>query len=417
MADNEPSSVPADFLALKRRRGKKAYRDRYASDTEGEDNSALGRAKRKLRNKLLAKKPAGSRASRLARLKLLLALRRKKAAEAKKTGKPAPAKSPVMRSIWARLSPEKRKALIAAAVRKNPAMKRKIVVALLKKRMQQRKAGAFIPSGAQQSSPVPATPSAAPPAPPPARAPIEQADTESDAQAAEQESMEAPLEAAAEDQTEKEEGGEEAAQETADEAAQDAEAEAEEMSEPTPEEQQETVDEAAEDATEAASESAGDLLLGYFLGKRKMRRRQLNREQRCVARARPLAGEIEAASRGEIKAEHILGAVKLIAKAKGGDAKAKKGIKAVVKMAKKPGKTKAKKAAAKLKIAHKVMKKTGTAKGTPKRKAKLVAKGNKGKLLYTKPVTVENAGLTSYSAHQRGLAMIPGFARARYGSR
>jgi hypothetical protein len=420
MADNEPTTVPADFLALKRRRGKKAYRDRYA-DTEGSLTDCkpglsglLGRIKRKF----AGKRPAGSRAARLARLRLLLAARKRKLAAAKgKKPTPTPAKNPVMRSIWARLTPQRRQALIAAAVKKNPKLKRKLVIALLKRRMMQRKQGAFINPGAQQASPVPAFASSPNPAPNPARAPIEEARETTPAEDAEAETMEAPLSEAAEEETEKEEGGEEAAAETQKDMAEEAAAEADEMTEPTAEEQEEATEEASNDGAEAAAESAGDLLLGYLSGKRKQRRRQHGRERMAVLKARHLAGQIESASGGEIKATHILGAVKLISKAKGGDVKAKKGIKAVVKMSKKPGMKKAKKAAAKLKIAHQVMKKTGTAKGQPKKRAKLVSKGNKGKLLYANKVSVQPAGLTSYSAHQRGLAMIPGFARTYYGSR
>ena len=122
-------------------------------------------------------------------------------------------------------------------------------------------------------------------------------------------------------------------------------------------------------------------------------------------------------SGGEIQASHILGAVKLIAKAKKGDVKAKKGIKAVTKLAAKKGPKQkaAKKATAKLKIAHKIMKKTGTAKGTGKKKAKVLAK-RKVKTPYRQKVTVYNKGLASYSPYQRGMAMIPGFARAHFGT-
>ena len=162
-------------------------------------------------------------------------------------------------------------------------------------------------------------------------------------------------------------------------------------------------------------------MIGFFNRKPRMHRRHNGHIRRCVNKAKPLAGEVERLSGGEIQASHLLGAVKLIAKAKKGDVKAKKGIKAVTKLAK--GKTKmapkAKKAVAKLKIAHKIMKKTGTAKGvTPKKKAVLAKKAakKKAKQLFTKKVTVYNTGLSSYSPYQRGMAMIPGFARSHFGT-
>ena len=200
------------------------------------------------------------------------------------------------------------------------------------------------------------------------------------------------------------------AKEEAEETAEaDAEADAEEMTEQTPEEAEEEKAENAEDAQEAVSESAGNLLLGFFRGKRKRRRRHHGHIRRCVNAAKPLAGQIDEASNGAIKARHLLGAVGLIAKAKKGSVKAKRGIKAVVKLAAKPGpkQAPAKKATAKLKIAHAIMKKTGTAKGLP---------APKKAAPFTQPVMVRNSGLDSYSSYQRGMAMIPGFARSHFGS-
>jgi hypothetical protein len=104
----------------------------------------------------------------------------------------------------------------------------------------------------------------------------------------------------------------------------------------------------------------------------------------------------------------------LISKAKKGDQKSKKGIKAIVKLAAKKGpkQKKAKKATAKLKIAHKIMKKTGTAKGIGKKKLAIKAK----KAPYSNQVVVRSKGLESYSAYQRGMAQIPGFARTYFGT-
>jgi hypothetical protein len=103
---------------------------------------------------------------------------------------------------------------------------------------------------------------------------------------------------------------------------------------------------------------------------------------------------------GAIDKKKILQGVKLLAKAKRGDKTAKKGVKVLAKLAKTshPKAGKAKKALAQLTVASKVMKKT--AKKPP----------------YTKKVRVVTKGLTSYSPYQRGLAMIPGVARAHYGS-
>lgn len=376
----------------------------------GLDDSILGRVRRKLAAKRKVKKG-------LARLKALALLKAKrKARKLKAMAKRGPAKKPILKAAWRRLTPAKRKAVMAAAIKKNPKLKATLVKALVKKRLADRKAGLVTSPGVVEPTPVPATPSTSIVSPP-SRAPVPEADTPTDAEVVEDEMNQAPLDAAADEEQAAEEATEDAAEETAADAAEAAEADAEEMAEETPEEAAEEAEETAADAEEAASESAGDLLLGFFRARGKLRRRRNGYIRRCVNAARPLAGEVENLSGGAIQADHILGAVKLIAKAKKGDVKAKKGIKAVTKLATKKGRKakKAKKAVAKLKIAHKIMKKTGTAKGKGKKKAKVLAK-RKVRTPYTKKVKVYNAGLASYSPYQRGMAMIPGFARAHFGS-
>lgn len=375
-------------------------------DMSGED--LLGRVRRKIAAKRKVKKG-------LARLKALALLRAKR-----KAGKVAPkrsvAKKPVAKAVWARLSPARRKALMAAAIKKNPKLKKKLVLAMVKKRVNERKQGLVTSPGDVDTTPVPSK-SPAVLMPPPAQAAVPEEEAKTDAQAVQEEMDQGALDEGGEAEQANAEAAEDAAEETAAERAENAEADAEEMTEETPEEAAEEAEEAADDAAEAVAESAGDLLLGFFAGKRKLRRRRMDHIRRCVNAAKPLAGEVERLSGGEIQASHLLGAVKLIAKAKKGDVKAKKGIKAVTKIAAKKGKKakKAKKAVAKLKIAHKIMKKTGTAKGTGKKKAKVLAK-RKVKTPYTKPVTVYNQGLQSYNPYQRGMAMIPGFARAHFGT-
>ena len=359
---------------------------------------------------------------KLARLRMLLALKRKRqAAQAKAPAAPPPpkraaAKKPRLRSLWARLSPARRKAMVAAMIRKNPKLKGKLALALLKKRMEQRENGTIT---APTGQPNALTPQASPAIVMnnPAAAPVSDTEQETPAEAAQDEMEESSLDTAANAEAAEEEGAEEAAAETQASAEANAEADAEEMSEETPEEAQEEAAEATDDAAEAVSESAGDLLLGYLKGKGKRHRRHHGHIRRCVNAAKGLAGEVERLSGGEIEAAHLLGAVKLIAKAKKGDVKAKKGIKALTKLAasKHPKAAKAKKATAKLKIAHAIMKKTGTAKGTTPKKKALARK--KKAAPFTRKVVVRDAGLNSYSPYQRGMAMIPGFARAHFGTK
>lgn len=381
-------------------------------DMSGED--LLGRVRRKIAAKRKVKKG-------LARLKALALLKAKRKGKATPPKAPAPpkrsvAKKPVLRSIWARLTPAKRKALMAAAIKKNPKLKRKLVLAMVKKRINERKNGLVTSPGDVDTTPVPSK-SPAVIMPNPAQAAVPEEEGKTDAQAVEEEMDQSALDEGGDAEAENAEAAEDAAEDTAAERAENAEADAEEMTEETPEEAAEEAAEATDDAAESVAESAGDLLLGFFKGKRKLRRRHMNHIRRCVNAAKPLAGEVERLSGGEIQAAHLLGAVKLIAKAKKGDVKAKKGIKAVTKIAAKKGPKakKAKKAVAKLKIAHKIMKKTGTAKGTGKKKAKIVAK--KKAAPYSKKVVVRNQGLSSYSPYQRGMAMIPGFARAHFGTK
>lgn len=360
-------------------------------------NSILGAVKR--RKRLRAKG-----------VRLLAALRKKRGLASKV--RRGLAKKPQLRSVWARLSAARRKALLAQFIKKNPKLKRKLALALLKKRLEERKAGLVTTPGAPEPTALPAqSPTIIMSNPSPN--PVPEGDITPPAEAVEQEMDQAALDKGGEEEQANEEAAEQAEQETAEDATQKAEADAEEMSEETPEEAAEEAEQVTNDAAEATTETAGDLLLGWFGGKRRMRRRHQRQILDAIQKAKPLAGEVENLSGGEIQASHLLGAVGLIAKAKKGDPKAKKGIKALTKLAAKKGPKQkaAKKATAKLKIAHKIMKKTGTAKGTGKKKAQLAKKAP-----FARKVVVRNTGLSSYSAYQRGMATIPGFARAHYGS-
>lgn len=362
------------------------------------------------------KKAGGKRPStpKTARFQRAIKKLKTKAKVKKLLARKPSAKKPLLKAVWGRLTPAKRKLAVAAAIRKNPKLKKKLAVAVLKKRIQERKDGLVTSPGATQVTPVPARGSTSI-VKDPASAPIAEEAELSPADAVEEEMQQAPLDEAADAEAANDEASEDATKETAAEMNEEAEAEADEMSEETPEEAAEEVADSTDDAAEAVSESAGNLLGAFIRGKMRMRRRHQAHVNKCVQAARPLAGEVENLSGGEISASHLLGAVKLIAKAKKGDKKAKKGIKAVSRLAKKkgPAQKKAKKAVAKLKIAHKIMKKTGTAKGKGQKK---VALAKKRKAPFSKKVVVRNAGLKSYSPYQRGMAMIPGFARSHFGS-
>jgi hypothetical protein len=366
--------------------------------------AALKRRIRKAKGKRLL-----DRAKRLAALKKRLAGRKFKKARSAR----AMAKKPAAQKIIARLPVATKKALIKRAILKKPALKKKLVLAVLKKKLQARKAGAFVPLTMRQSTPVPAVSPAAPPVPDPASASIPPEEALTPAQAVEEETMERPLEEAAQEEAAEEEGAEEAAEEATEEQAAESQAEDEaaELSEPDEEEQAEQAEEAAEDEA-AATEAAGENeILGAFFGRRMSQLRRRSRINRALTRCAPLARKLESVTGGALPAKRTMKAVKVVAKAKGGDKKAKKGVKALVKKAKK-GDKKAKKAVAQLHVANKMIKKTKpkAKKTAPKKIVKKV------KVPYQKKVVVRNTGLLSYSAHQRGLAMIPGFARGRYGS-
>ncbi len=373
-------------------------------------NAILGAVKRRLRQKKAAR-PKTSAKTRFARMKLLAALRKKKLAAASK------AKKPIVRKILSRMSPAGKKALIKRAILKNPALKKKLAVAVVKKRLADRQAGKFMAPGQPYKTPVPASPAAPNPTRDPSAAPIPEEDTMSPAEAVQEEQAEAPMEEAAEEAADNEEAAEEATEETTEDLAENAEAEAEDLTEPDAEEVEEQAEEAAEDAAEAAETAGDNLILGYALGKRNQRLRMRRGEALAAHRAAPLCRKLESASLGGISAKKTVKGVKVIARAKRGDKKAKVAIKAVAKKAAK-GDKKAKKAMAQLKISQKVLKKTTPKKKTLAKKPLAKKTGKtlaKRKVPYTKPVKVENTGLFAHSAHQRGLAMIPGMARTRYG--
>lgn len=355
----------------------------------------LGAVKRNLRGR----KRLG-RGGRSARMRAMMA---------RKRGKKPSAKKPMNKSVWNRLSPEKRKALVAAAVKKNSKLRRKLTIALLKRKLAAKaKAGKTNSTTATTATTTPAAATTS--SSPAASSYSSRGGGSSQEQAQESQSEESQTEEnqAEESQAEENQGEENQAEESSEEnqgeeASEEKPAgdEASEISEPSAEEQA-TEDEASEaDVSEASSEASGNLLLGYLLGQHKHRRRRQGHVQECIDKARPVAAGIEEASGGAIEAAHLLGAVGLIAKAKKGDTKAKKGIKAIFSKAKKS--KKADRAAAKLTLAHQIMKKTGTVKS---------GKGGQkpGKMQTTSMSAQKNPYLYGGSWYQRGLAMIPGLA-------
>lgn len=384
--------------------GKKAYRYREEQEKERGEDDSLGVSNRRRYGPAYRKW-----LSRAARLKRLEALKAKTATPTSSSTATPKAKSFWTRRLLARMTPAQRAEYIRRAIRRNPRLKKMFAIALLKRRLAARKAGAYASPSATQQTEVPSVAPSPPPATAPTRAPIPEEEAEPTAQAVEEEQMEQPLEKAATEEEAEKEGAEAAEQETdeqvADEAAtQSSEETAEEMTEPSSEEAAESAEDAAKSAAEASGICGDNILLGVTLAQRRHHLRRRNREAMAIQRAALLAKKIEAASGGALKAETTLKGVGLIAKAKGGNIKAKQGIKAIAKKAGK-GNPKAKKALAHLKVSHKVLKKT-----------KPTATKGKRTVPYTKPVAVTNKGLFANNAYQRGMAMIPGVARAHYGN-
>lgn len=336
-----------------------------------------------------------------------------------KLAKAKAAKAIARRGKKARLlsrMPASKKAAIRSAILKNPKLVRKVQAAQLKKALQRRQAGVVVSPGAVQRTTVPSRAAAPRPTPEPTQPAIPTEETMSPAEAVEEEAMEQPLEDAAEDSVEQEEGTEEAIEDIA-----EAPSEEEELTEPDADDDAEEAEDEAEENVDEATAAAGmDTLRGQLFQRRIARLRRRQRPMRACMRAMPLARKIENATLGGIPTHELLGAVRAVASAKAGNKKAKRAIKTAVRKAKK-GDKKAKKVVARLKVANKVIKKS--------RKTSLAKKGKKPaarkkvkskakiarKIPYSKPVAVDSKGLFSYSAHQRGLAMIPGEARARYG--
>ena len=156
----------------------------YDIETSGEE--ILGRLRKKIAAKKRLKKG-------LTRLKLLKAIKRK---TKKTTPKRSVAKKPVLKKLWGRLNPAKRKALMAAAIRKNPKLKAKLAVALVKKRMADRKDGTVTSPGQVDQTPVPAT-SPTTIMRNPASAPVPTQEAPTDAEMVEDEMNQAPLDNAA----------------------------------------------------------------------------------------------------------------------------------------------------------------------------------------------------------------------------
>lgn len=309
----------------------------------------------------------------------------------------------------------RRAAAVKAAIKKSPKLRKRIVRRLLQKQLT---AARDLPSDQSTSS----VPQGEVPSPPAANAPAE-SPVQDDFHPTPAETVEKASDDSAENAYEDsaeaaEKGAEAATDEVESEAVEATESEesAESMTEPTAEENAQeaeaTVNEDEEDEGAEASEdesSAGASLLGA-IGHHM--RKQAFREA-VLGACLPTAEEIARVSKGNIPAQDTMRGCALISAAKGGNMQAKAAILGIKKAARK-GNPKAKKAHAQLKVSHKVLKKARKkvvkARKPTAAKKRRPAKAN----LYHKQIPLIKRGLASYSAHQRGLAMIPAFARGQF---
>jgi hypothetical protein len=384
--------------------------------------SALGELLGRRRRRSKAKKHHPRRRWAVKKFKALSPVeQKKKLAAAIKKVSPAVKKRLLRLAALRALKIKANAAKLKKALAKNPKLKKVVIKRLIRHRLQNLaknqadwRGPRLATSDAQSAVPQLETPSAPPVAAPVQPAveedhatPTDQETTESDMEEQALDTSEAQDEANAEAQQEVEETTEETTEET-EEASND-----EELSEPTDEEaaeeaeadaeeeaQEETDDNANEDGTEGES----------LLGAMKKAARKKSRHKRVLHAARPTAHAIHKKSGGKIPAHDTMRGCALIQAAKAGNPKAKAAIKVLEEGAAK-GNAKAKKALAHLKLCNGVLKKAR------KSVAKRVAaprKAGKKRTVYNTPVRLQTKGLQSYSAHQRGLAMIPATARAMF---
>jgi hypothetical protein len=343
----------------------------------------LGRIKRKKnRKKLHAKIKNLPKAKKVALAKALVK------AKAASPAKPASKAAKTAKAVAVT------KAKVKMALLKNPALKARLKkLAVLKKVKDAQNAPT--PATEYQDLPVPKSDPVIP-APPPSDGAVYEPRSRTPGEAVEETEDEGALD----NEQQEAQASSEAYDEVEDEAEDEAEEEEEaSLTEPT--------DEEAEEEAEEASEMAGASILGRMKAKAK----KAGKQKLIAAAARPLAARVQKRSKGAIKADTVLKGCALITAAKAGNAKAKAAITALTLKAA-AGNAAAKKTLAQLKLC-------GATLAKAKKTVKAKIKGTKALSAPTKKrakggVKLVSSGLRSYSAHQRGLAMIPKFARAQF---
>lgn len=379
----------------------------------------LGRLKRKRHHK----KPFHRAKKRLAvkKFKALspVAQKKKLAAALKKTS-PAVKRRLLRLAALRAMKIKANAAKLKRALAKNPKLKKVVVKKLIRHKLKNLAKNQFdwrgprlATSDAQSAVPQIETPSP-PPAPPPTQPAVEEDHTPTT-----QETTESALEEQALDTSEAQDQANEEAQQEVEETTEeqaDEEADAsndEELTEPTEEEaadeaEAEAEDEAEEETDDNANEdgTAGVSMLGALKKAAKKKARQ----KRVLHAAKPIAHALHKKTGGKIHARDTLRGCALIQAAKAGNPKAKAAIKVLQEGAKR-GNPKAKKALAQLKVCNQTLKK---ARKTVAKRVAAPRKAHKKRTVYNTPVRIVTKGLQSYSAHQRGLAMIPATARAMF---
>lgn len=326
--------------------------------------------------------------------------------------RPKPVVTPLrkrkVRAAVRRLPTQTKVLLIRKIVKRRPDLRKKLQQAVLRKRLKERMTQ---PPPARSELPVPSVAPSYEPTQDPSDPPVLEQEARNPAEAVEEEMDEGALEEVAEEESD----AETAVEELSDEEAESMAAEAADLTEPDEDEAEEAAEEEVEDIAEA-SEASGDDLMGYLVGALKRKRRVKSRTRRAVKAAVPTAKKLAKVTKGKIPVKRTLKGCALVAAAKAGDKRAKAAIVAIVARAKK-GDKKAQKTVAQLKVCTKVL-----AKGRPKTRVSRpskppirVPRPGDAMAKYRVPIRPIESGLRSYDSHQRGLAMIPGIARARYG--
>jgi hypothetical protein len=305
----------------------------------------------------------------------------------------------------------KRAAMVKAAIKKSPKLRKRVARKLLQQRLYEARQ---FPS----PSAVNEVPQGAAVGPPPAESPVQPA-VEEDHVPTPAEQVEAMEDNAAEETAEavdatNAEASDEAEQEVATDADETQKAENdEELTEPSKEEAAEDAAAEVEADTDATNDDDGDDASAgaSIMGMLGAAMRKKARAKAIHAAAVPTAHAMERKSGGKIKAKTTLQGCALIQAAKAGNSAAKAAIKTLQTKAAR-GDAAAKKAVAQLKLCNRVVKK---ARKTVAKKVKggKVRRGGPANV-YKDRVPIVSRGLASYSAHQRGLAMIPAFARTMF---